>query len=119
MKSYMRATIAQDAALSTLVHLANALIVGILMPAEWTAADLTFQAGTTANDLAELQDIPTSGVAVAAFTITTPGAAKFIPVNPQLFAGAAVLKVRSGTAASAVNQAAARTIKIITLPLHD
>lgn len=102
------ATIANGQSLSGVVDLEQLNITGLLIPAAWTAADITFQIspdGTTYGDLVDSSgnEIKLSGIA----------AGKFIGVNLAELSGARYLKIRSGTSASAVNQAADRTISLI------
>jgi hypothetical protein len=84
------------------------------MPAAWTAAALTFQvsddAGATWKEL--LDDTGT------AITITGPAAGNRLNVATGDFASAIFLKVRSGTSATPVNQAAARTLTLIKRQLY-
>lgn len=82
----------------------------LVMPGEWDAADLTFQAsfdegGTYQDiydDLGSVILIP----AEAGQTIS-------IVINAITFAGVRYIKIRSGTTAVPVVQTASRTIKII------
>lgn len=102
------ATIANGASLSGVVGLgAEVSIAVIIMPAAWTAADLTFQGsidGTTFydvyNDAGDEYLIPTA-------------ASRIIILNVPLSFFYA--KIRSGTTGSPVTQAAARTITLICL----
>lgn len=104
-KRTVTATIALNASLSGAVHLGSGVLTGIVMPAAWDAAGLTFQVsaddGTTYNNL---YDEFGAEVAVSAST------SRFIRLNPTEWLGVQYLKVRSGTAAVAVNQTAARSI---------
>jgi hypothetical protein len=84
-------------------------IVGIIMPATWTAADLTFQASLDGSTWYEL--VTTAGTAVS---ITAPAAATWIAINPGDFVGVPWLKVRSGTLAAVVAQGGARSITIVS-----
>lgn len=87
------------------------LLSGIVMPAAWTAANITFQA-TYDIDAAtpvwnDLYDESGNEVTVVA------AAARFIRLNPTDFAGISGLKVRSGTTGTPVNQAAARDVFLV------
>lgn len=103
-------TIANGAALSGAVCLGSGVLCAIKMPAAWTAADLTFQVsddrGVTWDEL-----LDANGTAV---TVSGPGAAERLELDAADFKSSVFLKVRSGTAAVAVNQAAARTLTLIT-----
>lgn len=102
------ATIAEGAALSNAVSLDGYKYFTILMPAQWTAASLTFQGsidGTTYYNLYTDGSEVTESVAA--------GNAYAVNMNALAFASLKYLKIRSGTAATPVNQAAARTISIV------
>lgn len=103
------ATIANGAALSGAVFLGDGVLCAIEMPAVWTAADITFQTSEDGTTWYDLRD--DTGTEIK---ITSPTAAYRLSLAPGLFASAVWLKVRSGTSASAVNQAAARTLTLIT-----
>jgi hypothetical protein len=105
--AYVTATIANNASLSNAVPTGGQPIVGIQMPAAWTTADLTFQAACdAAANVANVYDSEAAELTVQA------DASEFVIVDPTYFAGAAFVKVRSGTAASAVNQGAERKITL-------
>lgn len=103
-------TIANGASLSDAADLGTGRLVGIIMPAAWSAAALTFQAnadnGATFYDVyddATERTISQSGAAAARFLA--------LPLSDWL--GMRGVKVRSGTGASPVNQGAARTIILV------
>ena len=91
------------------IDLGTGRLVGIQMPAAWTAADLTFQAGFEAATLVDLFD----GTSDTTERKIEAGLGRFIALNPNDWAGVQFLKIRSGTVALPVNQTAARTIKLI------
>lgn len=104
------ATIASGGSLSTPLELEGAAIFGLIMPAEWTAANLTFQAcDTFGGTYQNLYDDSGTEVTV------TAAAARCIAIDLAALklAGFNYIKIRSGTSATPVNQAAARTIKLI------
>lgn len=104
--------IANGASLSGAGNLGPFRLVGLVMPADWTAANLTFQvshdADTTYNNLYD--DEGTEVTVTAADD-------RYITLDPSVFAGINCIKVRSGTSGSAVNQGAARTITLVTRPV--
>jgi hypothetical protein len=104
------ATIANGAALSAPVCVGSKVLCALIMPAAWTAADLTFQVnydnGTTWGDL---HDGDGNEIRIPA-----PAAAENRALDPSLFASCMFLKVRSGTSGTPVNQAAARTLTLVT-----
>lgn len=102
------ALIANGSALSAGIPLGAKSLVGISMPAAWTAAALTFQVspdgGTTYQEL-----VDATGAAIS-FTVA---AGTFIQLSSAAWLGINMLKVRSGTSGAPVNQAADRTIGLI------
>lgn len=106
------ATISNGTALSGAVPLGEKVLVGIAMPAAWTAASLTFQVsvdgGTTWLELTD-----TTGSAVAAAV----SASVYVAIDHALWRGINVVKVRSGTSSSPVNQGADRVVQIVTRAL--
>jgi hypothetical protein len=81
--------------------------IGINMPAAWTAASITFRASASSATPQSLYDSFGTEVTV------TAAASTYITLDPAQFLGIRVLQLRSGTAASAVNQAAARTLRVV------
>lgn len=109
------ATIASGQSLSAQVDIGPKKLVGIVMPAGWDAADITFQAspdgGTTFGEL-----FSTDGVAadaVAAVQIHSPAAAQYIVIAPEQLRSVNSLKVRSGTSGAPVNQTASRAVLLL------
>lgn len=104
-------TIASTGNLSPAVRLPNGHeLAAIIMPATWTAAGITFRAGYTAAGTADV--FGSDGNEVALVVI----AAHYVPIAPGLLHGANFIKIRSGTSATPVAQAAARTLTVITRP---
>lgn len=104
----LQSTIANGQSLSNAVDIGNKTLLGIVIPSSWTAANLTFQVSTdgiTYNDVYD--NLGTEKNVTAA-------ASRYIIIDPVDFIGAKYIKVRSGTAASAVNQGAERIVKLIT-----
>ena len=106
------ATILNGASLSDAIDLGvGPQMVGIQMPAAWTAADMTFQASVDGATYANLTD--DAGTEVT-FTVS---ASKFVTLRTaalDLFYGKRYLKLRSGTAGAATNQGADRAIKVFS-----
>jgi len=106
------ATIAASSSLSPEVDLGIGTLVGIAMPAAWTAAALTFQVsvdgGVTWNELT------TSAGAAVSYTVA---AGQFIAVDPTLWRGINAIKVRSGTSGSPVNQVSQAALTFVTRAL--
>ena len=104
-------TILNGASLSDAIYLGNRHLSEIIMPAAWTAAALTFQFSLdniTYNNAfsltAELTANSTAAAANQSINIATSAT----------FHGARYLKIRSGTAATPVVQAADRVLTVIS-----
>ena len=111
--AYATATIANGASLSNAVNLPvkgflGCRLFGIVMPAAWTAANLTFQVsvdgGTTYVDMYDA-----TGDEVEAVASTS----RYIALLPDALAAVTKIKIRSGTAATPVNQGGNRTIGLV------
>lgn len=105
---YQTVAIASGASLSAAVDIKGLSVAAALIPAAWTAANLTFQAsmdGTTYGDVYKLDGTE--------YTATVGSAADFILFMPSDFWFAEFIKIRSGTTGTPVNQAAARAITLI------
>ena len=100
-------TITSGQSLSAEAQIGNSMIVGVLMPSTWTAANLTFQfatgsGGTFFNVYDEYGFERTVSVAV------TTG--QYTQIEPNRLPCFNYVKVRSGTAGVPVNQGADRSI---------
>jgi hypothetical protein len=94
--------------------LGNIDLVGIVSPAAWTAAALTFQASHDGVTFANLYDSDGAEITIASGSIPA-AASRFIAFTSDLIAklaGIRHLKLRSGVAALAVQQAATRTLQL-------
>src|SRR5438105_1968618 len=94
------ATIASGASLSGIIALFSSAFVGLLMPAAWTTAVLTFQGSYDGTTFANLYD---SGGNEVTFTVAQ---GNMVAGDASSFAGLSHMKIRSGTSGSAVNQGA-------------
>lgn len=105
------ATIAESGNLSGEVDIEGLILVGISMPAAWTAAAITFQGspddGSTYQNVYDLAGEKTisSSVAIASAMIIF-GPSEFIGIGRKL-------KIRSGTSGTPVSQVAARTLTLV------
>jgi hypothetical protein len=81
--------------------------IGLQMPAAWTDAVITFRAAVSSETPQSLYD------GFATEVTLTVAAARYVVLDPSQFLGIRVIQLRSGTAASAVNQAAARTVRVV------
>lgn len=103
-------TIASGASLSNaLSDLDGAALVGIVMPADWTAANLTFQTSDDDTNFGDLYDEVGTEIAVVV------AAGRRIKLLPQDWLGWNGLKVRSGTTGTPVNQGAERVITFVLM----
>ncbi|HEY1311910.1 MAG TPA: hypothetical protein VGF02_13260 [Pseudolabrys sp.] len=109
---FQTATIAAGTSLSVEVPLGEKTLVGIVMPAAWTAAGLTFQATPDDANFYELYDGAGNEVTL------TAAAGQFLQVDPTRWRGITGIKLRSGTAASPVNQAAAAVVTLVTRTIY-
>jgi hypothetical protein len=100
-------TIDNGASLSGAVNLSGFTLIGIDMPASWTAANLTLQASVDNSTWDNVFDSLGTEVTI------TAAASRFILLNPADFVSVRYLKVRSGTSGTPVNQGGARTITLI------
>lgn len=109
--NYETVTIANGQSLSGALNIASRNFFGVIMPASWTAASLTFQGsfdGTTFYDLYDENGIEVS------FTVS---ASRYVIIStPAKFLGLKKLKIRSGTSGTPVNQGADRVIGVIVVP---
>ncbi|QEX18501.1 hypothetical protein FRZ44_38080 [Hypericibacter terrae] len=107
------ATVANGESLSDVVDLGGMSLTGIVMPADWDAADLTFQASPTGvgASFADLYDAAGTEITVSA------AASIAIAIEPAAWAGLRYLKIRSGTSGSPVNQGADRALVLLVRPV--
>jgi hypothetical protein len=104
------ATIANGASLSGAIDLGQSRAARIVMPAAWTAADLTVQTsydGVTYNNLYNSDGTE--------YTIKA-AASRSILLSLVDFIGIRFLKLRSGTSGTPVNQGADRVLTVLTVP---
>lgn len=106
------ALIANGTALSPYIPLNPRCLVGLVIPAVWTAAALSLQVsydgGTTFGEMCN---------AAGLFAIASPAAGSFVGIDPTIFRGVTGIKVRSGTAASPVNQGQDSIVQVVSAPL--
>lgn len=92
-------------------------VAGVIFPAAWTAADLSFQAAdVSGGTFGEILTDPGSGTGTA---LALDGAAGQVSLFtlPNLFDGISFIKVRSGPSGVPVNQGADRALIILTMPV--
>lgn len=97
-------TIANSTTVSAAVDLAGTTLHGLILPAALTGVAMTFQmSDTLAGTYVAVQNLSGASHSV------TVAASKFVPVDPNIFAGIRFLKLVSGSA-----EAADRTIILST-----
>lgn len=104
----LSATIANGQSLSGALNLGGLRLFGIVMPAAWTTASLTFQMspdnGVTWNDMYD---------ALGSEFVVAADVSRFIMLDPFSFSAVQWLKVRSGTAGTPVAQGADRLLNLV------
>jgi hypothetical protein len=105
--------IANGASLSGTIDLSagERQLTGIQMPAAWTAASLTF---AVSHDGVTFVPLYWDGAEYAIAAAGGAAASLGVSLEPSAFAGWPFVRIRSGTAAAAVNQAAERTLAVLT-----
>lgn len=105
------ATILNGASLSAAVDMGGRALVGILMPAAWTAAGITLQGSADGTTYADVY------IAAGTEYALVVAASRFIILDPTLFRGFTFIKVRSGATGLPVVQLADRAVVLITAEL--
>lgn len=117
MKEYrpivQTAVIANAASLSDTIELGGGVrqMVGLQMPAAWTAASVTF---AVSHDDATFVPLYWNGAEYTVLAAGGAAASSGVSLEPAAFASWPFVRVRSGTAAAAVNQGAERTLRVLT-----
>jgi hypothetical protein len=102
-------TIANGTALSGPVALGEFVLTGLAMPAAgWDAAALTFQVSVDGG--ATWQEMQSISAAIS----YTAAANQYIAIDPTLWRGINMIKVRSGTSGTPVPQTADRILTLVT-----
>lgn len=102
------ATIAINQSLSAAIDLKGRSLVGIIMPSAWTTAQLSFQVSLDGSTYVNLYN--TQGDEF----ISEASTSRFIAMSQFEFLPVRYVKIRSGTSAVPVNQAAARSLVLAT-----
>jgi hypothetical protein len=107
------ATILSGAALSQGILIGDKVLCGILAPAAWTAATLTFQ--VSFDDGVTWSDYYDDGGNEQTLVLAAMAASgKYIALDASQFAGVTWIKVRSGATGAPVNQGADRLLTLIS-----
>ena len=99
--------IANGESLSGAITLGNRAPVALIMPAAWTTASVTLQGSQDGSTFNNVYDRNGNEYTIAA------AAARLILLDVADIPSIRWLKVRSGTAGTAVNQGAARTLTLV------
>lgn len=106
--AFHTATIQNGQSLSQVIDLNNSVLTIIVMPAAWTSANLTFQTSVDGSTWANLFDDSGNEISV------TVAQTRAVVLTGVEWLGIKLLKIRSGTAGSPVNQGAERDLTLIT-----
>ena len=98
------------AKLAEAIAVAEKVPCALLMPAAWTAADISFQAsldgGATWHDVYDMQGNN--------LVLVNPQVGTFYQLDPSQFAGLTVIRLQSGDPGAQVNQVAAAAVTLAT-----
>lgn len=109
--TFMRATIPSGAALSQGLNLGSWRVAGLVMPAAWTAADLTFEAGVLPDGATF--DLYDDAGAEVALTVAPGRYVALTGAAREALDAVRWARLRSGTAGAPVNQAADREVIVV------
>ncbi len=101
------ATIGSGVAVSNIVALGEGAMVGIVMPAAWTAAALTFLGSPDGVTFTNIFDTTTE----RNFAVAVD---RFLSLTHTDWLAFKFIKIRSGTTGTPVNQAASRALTVIS-----
>ena len=104
----LTATIANGQSVSNALNLGGLRLFGIVMPAAWTAANVSFLMSPD-NGVTWQPVFDATGVEVSA----TAAAARCILLDPALLPALQWLQIRSGTSGAPTNQGADRNLTLI------
>lgn len=105
---FQDATITSGTSLSASIPVSRANVIALIMPAAWTAANLTFQGSIDGDNFYDIYDQAGNEFAVPA------AASRYIGgLDALCFGSFNYFKIRSGTSSVPVNQAADRVIRTV------
>jgi hypothetical protein len=107
------ATIANGASLSGTIDTKGRTLVGIEMPAAWTAASMTYQVSMDGANWRDLYNGDGDELTTAVST------SRFVAFSWYEFLPVRYVKIRSGSSGTPVNQGGARTLTIVTRKVSD
>jgi hypothetical protein len=100
-------TIASGQSLSDAINVSTRTVVGVVIPT-WTSAAASFEVSYDGSEYFRVKEVDGDEYSLVAGTGNA-----FFSIAPTVLLGAHSLKIRSGTGASPVAQAAARSIKVV------
>lgn len=106
-------TIANGASVSSAADLGDTVLCGVISPAAWTAAAITFEASLDGVTWFPMRT--TAGEVTIATGQISATEARYLAVNPADFRGVEWVRIRSGVSGSFVNQGAARTLTLVSV----
>ena len=92
---------------SGVVNLENLHIIGIVMPATWTAAGITFLTSVDNVTYNTTTDVNATEISISV------SASKHVVVNPTTVPSARYVKLQSGTTSVTVTQVSATTLTLV------
>jgi hypothetical protein len=101
------ATIANGTSLSNAVYLGSSDLISIIMPSSWTTANITYQFSIDGVNFYDAYNT------TAELSSTAAVASRIISINSANYDAGRYIKIRSGTSATPVNQAADRILTLI------
>jgi len=102
-------TIAQGASLSGLIDTRGLPLVGVLMPATWDPADVTFQSSIDGTTFGNCFDREGNEIKL----VNGAAVSRAFHIAPSVLPGVRFVKVRSGTTATPVSQGSARVLTLL------
>jgi hypothetical protein len=106
-------TIPISTSTSSSVDLGDTVLVGVITPAAWTAAAITFEASIDGTNWRPMRS-SSAEVSIVTGQISTTEA-RYIALDPNIFRGVRFVRLRSGVSGTFVNQAAARTLTLVAV----
>lgn len=103
-------TIANGDSVSDVADIGSRKVVGLITPAAWTAAVLTFDANPSGANFRNVYD---DGTERSIANATMQNASVYLSLDARDWESMGLIRVKSGTQASAVVQGADRTIKLV------
>lgn len=104
----VQGSITSGQSLSASIEVNGEHVIGVIVPAAWTAAGLSFQGSFDGTNFFELYDM--TGVAITIPVV----ASSYTVIQPTAMHGVNFVKVRSGTSGSPVTQASTMVLTLLT-----